>query len=596
MSHLLRLPPRLGLLLATAFAAAVFLVDVSTGTELRVYPLYFFAIILAATLVSRVQAYAFAAYCAVLWAVSKYLDGTEFSSGLVWIWNSTAQVVSFTLVAVLVQRLAATLATEQKVSEELNGALRAAEDADRMARHDLRTPLGSIVTTLGMLMSRPGLAGDDLRLLASARRAARRAMAMVNLSLALHRMEQGRYELAPEAVDLHATLLAAIDDLKDHADAKGLRLDPKVGAGGTVAMGHPDFAYSVIANVLKNAIEAAPERSTVSIEIAGEETAIHLRVANAGAVPAEIRTRFFSKYATSGKPGGSGLGAYSARLMARAMGGELEMVSGEDSGTALTLSLPRASAERVPETAAHVRVDRPLAIVARPGVLIVDDDEYNRLILGRLLPESCARVETAVNGMAAVDRVRQWHPDLIFMDINMPVMGGIEAMHAIRAAQAAAGQAPSVIVAFSAIDDAQSQAAYLAQGFDACLGKPCSRSDVMTLLAGGATTTADAGGGPETEIDVDAELLPMLDEFRTSRTALLNELVVALGRGERDGARRLAHQLGGSLGTFGFHWASRACKALEAEIEQGGALPAVARAQGILAHVRTVAARPKILP
>lgn len=594
MNRLLRLPPRLGLLIATAIAASVFLVDISSGAELRVYPLYFFAIILASTLATRRQAYAFASYCAALWAVSKYLDGTEFSSGLVWIWNTSAQVVSFTLVAVLVQRLAASLATEQKVSEELSSALRAVEDADRIARHDLRTPLSSIVATLGMLMSRPGLSGDDLRLLASARRAARRAMTMVNLSLALHRMEQGCYVLEAEAVDLHATLLAVIDDLKEHADAKGLRLDLKGGADGTVAVGHADFAYSVIANVLKNAIEAAPAGSAVSIEVVSENAAIRLSVANAGAVPAEIRARFFGKYATSGKQGGSGLGAYSARLMARAMGGELEMATDEHSGTLLTLSLPRASADRVPETAPHVRIDSQLDIAAHPGVLIVDDDEYNRLILRRLLPEDCAPVEMAVNGKAAVDRIRKWRPDLIFMDINMPVMGGIEALNAIRAAQATAGQAPSVIVAFSAIDDAQSQTAYLAQGFDACLGKPCSRADVMALLVGRPPTPTAAEDGPETEIEIDGELLPMLPEFRASRAALLEELVLSLERGEREAARRLAHQLGGSLGTFGLHWASRACKALEDEIERGGPLPAVARAQGVLAHVRTVAAQPRI--
>jgi signal transduction histidine kinase/CheY-like chemotaxis protein len=594
MNWLLNLPPRVGLLIATALAAGIFFLDVASGAELRVYPLYFFAIIMVGSLGTRRQAYLFAGYCTLLWAISKYLDGTEFSTGQIWIWNTTAQALSFTLVASLVQRLAATLTTEKKISGELNNALRAVEDAERMARHDLRTPLGSIATTVGMLMSRPGLSGDDLRLLASARRAARRAMAMVNLSLALHRMEQGRYVANGEAVDLHATLLAVIDDLKEHADAKALRLDLEVGAGATVARGHPDFAYSLIANVLKNAIEAAPESSTVSIRMRADATTIGLMVANAGEVPEEVRASFFAKYATSGKPGGSGLGAYSARLMARAMGGELSMTTAANSGTTLTLSLPRAQAGLTPEPAAHVRIDHPLALVRHPGVLIVDDDEYNRLILRRLLPEDCAPVETAVNGKAAVDRIRQWRPDLIFMDINMPVMGGIEALHAIRAAQAAAGQAPSVIVAFSAIDDAQSQAAYLAQGFDACLGKPCSRADVMALLVGRPATPAAAEGGPETEIEIDGELLPMLPEFRASRAALLEELVLALEQGERDAARRLTHQLGGSLGTFGFHWASRACKALEDEIERGGTLPAVARAQGILAHVRTVAARPRM--
>jgi CheY-like chemotaxis protein len=418
-------------------------------------------------------------------------------------------------------------------------------------------------------------------------------MAMVNLSLALHRMEQGRYVLEAEPVDLHATLMGALDDLREHADAKHLRFDIKIGTDTMVVEGHPDLAYALIANILKNAIEAVPDSGTICIRLSGDANSVGLSIANDGVVPKEIRDHFFTKYATSGKAGGSGLGAYSARLMARAMGGDLRLETVDDKATLLSLQLRRAALGPRPEAVPHMRLGHTLALGAHPTVLIVDDDEYNRQILGRLLPQECAVVDTAANGKAAVERVRLERPDLIFMDINMPVMGGIEALHAIRELQVQAGQAPSVIVAFSAIDDEQSQAGYLAQGFDACLGKPCTRQDVMALLAGRQEAPAPAGDGPDEEIVVDEDLLPMMVDFRASRAALLEELVAALANGDREASRRLSHQLGGSLGTFGFHWASRTCKAIESEIDKGGPLPSADRARGILAHVRTVAVRPR---
>lgn len=617
MNWLLNLTPRMALLLATALASVVFLIDVLTGAELRVYAFYFPAIILAGTRSTRSQTYAFSLYCALLWVSSKYFDGTQFSSQLIWIWNTTTQALAFGLVGDLVHRLAATIDAEKSISQQLGNfsaeladrnqhlqnqqrqlqqvnadleeAIRAVEDAERIARHDLRTPLSSIVATIDMLMSRQGLADDDLRLLASAHRAARHATAMVNLSLALRKMEQGRYVPQNESIDLQSTLRAVAEDLKEHADAKGVLIDIDGSVGLQEAIGSPDLAYAMIANILKNAIEAAPDGTPVKVFSRTVDGMLLLSISNAGAVPQDIRERFFNKYITSGKVGGTGLGAYSARLMARALGGDLTMTTADGIGTTLSLKLPQAGMSREAKIPPPVPVARPIIPAESFSVLIVDDDEYNRLVLARLLPADCTSVEMAVNGRVAVNRVRQQRPDLIFMDINMPIMGGIEALNSIRAAQKEAGQTPSVIVAFSALSDGKSEERYRALGFDACLGKPCSRLDVLALLAGRHDALLSKEDGPESVVAIDADLMPMVGEFRSSRAALLEQLVLALDKGDRDTSRKLAHQLGGSLGIFGFHWASRACKAIEEELAGGSTLPSVARAQGILAHVRTVA-------
>lgn len=620
MRRIHTLPRRLGLLIATALAALVFAIDVFSGSEIRVYPLYFAGVILAGVIASRAQAAGFALLCAGLWLASKYLDGTVYSAPSIWAWNTAAQAASFLLVAMLVQKLNALLDASLRFSAQLasrnaaldsksieleasnaalNVAMQALSDADRIARHDLKTPLNNILATAGLLLSRTGLAEDDSRLLSGVKSSARRALAMVNLSLTLHQIEEKRYRFNPMRVDLKATATAAIEDLQSHAEAKNVSLHLATDGDVPMVLAQPEMSYSLVANVLKNAIEAAPEGSEVGLRLTRDDGWVTLDVVNRGTVPVEIRERFFAKYATHGKPGGSGLGAYSARLMAEAMGGRLTMTTAENADTTLTLRLRGAtpeSSDSSPTTPATAQAAAPALAGSTIGgisVLIVDDDDYNRLVLTRMLPDSCAWVATAINGRAALDRVREKRPDVVFLDINMPVMGGIEALEEIRACQAELGQAPSFIVAFSAIDDPHSSARYLALGFDACLNKPSTRQQVADLLGARASPV-----GIEQQVDannivrIDGELAPLIDGFRTSRSAMLGELIFFLDAKDSANASRLAHQLGGSLGVFGFNWASGECKAIEAELGGDDWPGLAARARAVLEHLKQAQALP----
>lgn len=600
------LPRRLGMLIATAVAALVFLIDIYTGNQVRVYPFYFIAIMLAAIFGTRPQSLGFAAFCAMLWLASKVLDLTPFTSRAVWIWNGAVQATSFLLVAYLVQRLAAALSIERRTADvlaernqqllakgrelerlntSLNSAIDAVEDAERISRHDLKTPLSSIVTAVDLMLSRPDLDAEEMKLLGAMKGSARRAIAMVNLSLNLHQMEEGRFIFVPQPVDLAEVIASVVADLDSHAEAKSVTVGVERPGAVTVAEAQAELCYSLLANLTRNAIEAAPENSRVSITFDIDPDWVRLSIANLGAVPQPVRERFFEKYATHGKPEGTGLGAYSARLIAEAMGGRLAMQTDDIAGTRLELVLKRARAPAAGASAlAPAAVSATSAPSGRMSVLVVDDDEYNRLILTRMLPENCAPVTTAVNGRIAVEAARHNRPDVIFLDINMPVMGGIEALTAIRALQAAAGQRPSVIVAYSALDDPKSRARYLAHGFDAFLAKPCSRQEVMALLGVQAASAAAALSATADEIVLDADLLPLLEEFRKSRTALLHDLLDALREGRREAARQLAHQLGGSFGVFGFARASAACKEIESEV-LAAELPQLARrAEEVLEH------------
>jgi signal transduction histidine kinase/ActR/RegA family two-component response regulator/HPt (histidine-containing phosphotransfer) domain-containing protein len=447
-------------------------------------------------------------------------------------------------------------------------AFRLREEVERIARHDLKTPLASIATVPRLLRERQAIPPEDDELLGTVERAALRVLSMVNLSLDLFRMEEGTYRLRAQAVDLGALVNAVSRELLAHAQSKNLRMVLELPAQPVYAQGEELLCYSTIANLLKNALEASPEGEAVRVTLRriddGDGVCVALDIHNAGQVPEAAHAQFFQKYNTWGKPGGTGLGAYSARLMARVQRGSLRMASGP-AGTTLSLRLPLWHAA-APVNAEAAAPNPAVQLEALPplSVLVVDDDEYNIVVLKRLLPSPPLAVRSAVNGRAALDLVRESRPDVIFMDVEMPVMGGIEAALRIRAAERESGGTPSRIVAFSAHDDEGTRRRCLEAGFDLYLAKPASREELFAVLCGrDPAGLAVRSHDPPGRVWVEPALMPLMPEFLASRRQLATDLADAVGRGERDAIRLIAHQLAGSLAMYGFKDASHASRALE---------------------------------
>ena len=96
----------------------------------------------------------------------------------------------------------------------------------------------------------------------------------------------------------------------------------------------------MLSNIIKNAVEASPTGEEVEVAMISEESAI-IGIHNAGAVPIDIRETFFDKYTTSGKPGGTGLGTYSGKLIAQTLGGNIKLETSDEAGTTITIVLPK---------------------------------------------------------------------------------------------------------------------------------------------------------------------------------------------------------------------------------------------------------------
>jgi len=170
---------------------------------------------------------------------------------------------------------------------------------------------------------------------------------MINLSLDLFQMERGMYQFKPEKMDILKTVKRVFTD--GQIIMKGKSLSGDIRFNGKSITDKQEFyiyaeellCYSMLANLIKNAIEASPKKEQIAIDIVDENDAAVISIYNRGAVPADIRAKFFDKYVTSGKSMGSGLGTYSAKLIAETHGGSIHLDTSDQKGTAVTVLLPQ---------------------------------------------------------------------------------------------------------------------------------------------------------------------------------------------------------------------------------------------------------------
>jgi two-component system sensor histidine kinase/response regulator len=222
------------------------------------------------------------------------------------------------------------------------------EDVEHITRHDIKGPLAAALYLVQELASDKTMNSTQLEQLRMVEETSLQVLNMVNLSSELYKIETGRFHLDAKPVAI-VDILRRIGASSRATFAEKhltISIDTDVSLGEEIpqAMGDAMLCYSLLNNLIKNACEAAPQRSLVSVMLLNLDPLCVL-IENTGTVPAEIRARFFDKYATSGKQDGNGLGTYSANLMAKAQGGFIDLhVSDETNKTTLTVTLQRASA------------------------------------------------------------------------------------------------------------------------------------------------------------------------------------------------------------------------------------------------------------
>lgn len=222
------------------------------------------------------------------------------------------------------------------------------EDVERITRHDMKGPLAGVIGLVQSLANEDSMNHRHVEQLRMVEEAALQVLNLINLSSELFKIESGRFKLDAKPVRIAEILqrIAGISQATFAEKQLSIIVDAGLPDGVEIPLvsGDAMFCYSLFQNLIKNACEAAPESSLISISVS-DQAPLHITIRNQGAVPAEMRECFFDKFSTSGKQGGTGLGTYSARLLTEAQAGSISLqVCGEEDQTAITVTLPRYSA------------------------------------------------------------------------------------------------------------------------------------------------------------------------------------------------------------------------------------------------------------
>lgn len=338
-------------------------------------------------------------------------------------------------------------------------------------------------------------------------------LTIINDILDFSKIEAGRLELAPEPTAMPALLDDVTTLLKGQATGKGVALrsfyDPELPITLLVDSGR---FRQILLNLIGNALKFTAS-GEVMISLTGQpaNTGVRLRcsVRDTGiGIPADKLASIFSAFtqaeaSTTRRFGGTGLGLSITRSLVEAMGGTIGAESTVGEGSTFWFEVPLAAAKELPASAVNQTLvvhnnntgNHDSTAVARPHVLIADDNPVNRLIASKMLARSNATCDLVTNGREAVTACRDNDYQLVLMDISMPEMDGLEATSAIRAWEQETGRARLPIVALTAHAMEGDRARFLAAGMDDYLEKPLQLARFLARLERW-TSNATASGDP----------------------------------------------------------------------------------------------------
>src|SRR5580704_2509945 len=387
--------------------------------------------------------------------------------------------------------------------QQANQRMMEAEASDRAKTrflanmsHELRTPVNGV---LGMLeLARHTEFGPKQHhYIETARRSAETLLGIINGILDISKIEAGKIELEQSAFDLRDIVEEVTESFAAVADGKGLELTCLVPANlPTALVGDSGRLRQILTNLIGNAVKFT-EKGEVGVRVQALEVDagsayIAFEVTDSGTgIAFDKQQHIFDAFiqadsSTTRRYGGTGLGLSIAKQLCEMMGGAIELTSepGRGSNFRFTARFGRQQeADKPARTALGVAAPTvPPEGVAGTRVLLVEDNPVNLEVAVGILESFGCKVETATNGVEALDRYAGRQYGLIFMDCQLPGMDGFEATAAIRKQEAGSDRhVPIVALTASAIEGDREQC--LAAGMDDYVPKPFTTEQMRAALA-----------------------------------------------------------------------------------------------------------------
>ena len=484
--------------------------------------------------------------------------------GLVALCSMLAVMIAFFLLVRSLKRRETDMALTLRLKGEAEVANHAKSEFLAMMSHEIRTPLTSIIGFAELLGNTPdpAVAGDAGRIIL---RNGQHLLEITNDILDISKIEAGRLML--EHVPFSPLDIAAALESMMHVQAQSKGIDFQLSHSypmPSLVMGDPTRWKQVLFNLCSNAIKFT-ELGTVRLSLSYDRANAKLacRVADTGiGVTAEQLALLFQPFSQADssiarKYGGTGLGLHLVHSLALKMGGDVAVVStfGEGSVFDVSISSPLALGTQWITAASdfsHTAKTLPTPVLAQLAgkVLLAEDGPDNRKLICAFLSRLGLQVELAEDGAQALERGLRECFDVILMDMQMPVMDGLNATRMLRGAGY-----DGPIVALTANVMADDIALYLAAGCDHCEGKPidfASLGRCLTEILGQRDGPRLKGSQHVCEIDALPEFPALKRTFEAALPDQIADLEAGVATANWSEVEHLSHVLSGAAGAFGY--------------------------------------------
>lgn len=355
--------------------------------------------------------------------------------------------------------------------------------------HEIRTPLNAVLSCVTLLktnVEKP----ENIVLLDTISESGKILLTLINDVLDLSKIEAGKLKIESKPFNI----LESTENIYNlyKGNIRGIKTDLRIENIAEIpqyVIGDSIRYKQVLSNLIDNAIKFSKDNVLITLTVEKKESDFHNIVVtvkdNGIGISKNALSKLFSDFeqgdrATTRLYGGTGLGLSICQRLVRLMGGDIQVSSQLDHGSQFTFNvIVRKTNIILAKNEKNLSyIDQSLAIKYPLNILVVEDNRINQMVIEKLLNKLGYKVDVVENGKVAIDAVNEGNYDLVLMDMNMPVMGGIEATKIIKAIHGNS----ITICALTANAFSEDKEKCLAAGMDGFLVKPIKLEDLTGTI------------------------------------------------------------------------------------------------------------------
>lgn len=393
------------------------------------------------------------------------------------------------------------ISEKKKTEEELLEAKKAAELAAKAKTeflsnmsHEIRTPMNAVIGLTELLLQEKH-SDRTLEYLKSIKYSADNLLIIINDILDFSKIESGKINLETIDFDIRKVVDELAKTISYKADEKGISLRRNIAENvPEILNGDPYRLNQILLNLAGNAIKFT-SKGYVEIAIRLRESAsddnvtLVIEVIDTGiGIPDRKLSTIFESFTqaytdTTRLFGGTGLGLAITQNLVKLQGGEIQVKSEVDKGSVFTVIIDFKKAQGITQSEEHQQLSMEEKDLNGMRILVVEDNKMNQFVARQILQRWKAKVSVADNGELALDLMEQEDFDLVFMDLQMPVMGGFETTALIRSGERASRNQKVPIMALTADAFLETRQKVTSCGMDDFVTKPFDQDELYAKIS-----------------------------------------------------------------------------------------------------------------